>query len=220
MPKPHVGLFVVCISVVAGACANGDATRSAAVSGAPPARSSEAADRASSGARPSAATDICSLLPAKEVTEIAGLPIDRVEKKPDGCEWYANAAAQQQRGAETARDTFKQLSAQEPKSADEGVKKMENLFNGLQGAVGPNKPVFAVTVQHGDVDQAEALLRGIVSMNGGHLDTIDGLGDRAFGGPMAAFFYVRKGPALITFGGIGSREQTIALARRIVPRIQ
>ena len=57
-------------------------------------------------------------------------------------------------------------------------------------------------------------------MNGGDVDAIDGLGDRAFGGPMAAFFYVRKGPALITFGGVGSREQTIALARRIVPRIQ
>jgi hypothetical protein len=187
----------------------------------PAARSSETADRTGAG-RPSttAATDVCGLLPAAEVTEVTGLPIERVQKKPDGCEWYATATAQQQKGVDTARDTFKKLSAQEPKTADEGVKSVQDIFNGLRGAAGPNQPVFAVTVQHNDVDQAEALLRGTVAMNGGHVDAIDGLGDRAFAGPMGAFFYVRKGAALITFGGVGSRDQTIALARRIVPRIQ
>ena len=212
-------LIAVTVLVAGLACANcaGSADPAHSSAGPPAARANEPADRAAPAEPPG---DVCALLPAKEVTEITGLPIDRVEKKPDGCEWYAPAAAQQQKGAETVRDTFKQLSAKEPKSADEGVKRMENLFNGLQGAVGPNKPVFAVTVQHKDADQAELVLRGTVSMNGGHVDAIEGLGDRAFGGPMGAFFYVRKGPALITFGGIGSREQTIALARRIVPRIQ
>jgi hypothetical protein len=214
-------LLLIAIAAVAAslACAgcNGSADAGHSSAARPATRSSEPADRAAP-AEP--ALNVCTLLPAKEFTEITGLPIERTEKKPDGCEWYAPAAAQQQKGADTVRDTFTQLSAKEPKSADEGVKRMENLFNGLQGAVGPNKPVFAVTVQHGDVDQAELLLRGTVSMNGGHVDAIEGLGDRAFGGPMGAFFYVRKGPALITFGGIGSREQTIALARRIVPRIQ
>ena len=201
------------------ACANcAGSTDAGHSSAAPPAaRANEPADRPAPAEPPG---DVCALLPAKEVTEITGLPIERVEKKPDGCEWYAPAAAQQQKGADTVRDTFKQLSAKEPKSAEEGVKSMSNLLNGLQGAVGPNKPVFAVTVQHKDADQAEAVLRTTVSMNGGHVDAIEGLGDRAFGGPMGVFFYVRKGPALITFGGIGSREQTLALARRIVPRIQ
>jgi hypothetical protein len=214
-------VLIAVTTLVAGlAAANctGSADPAHSSSAAPQAaRANEPADRA---APAEAQGDVCALLPAKEVTEITGLPIDRVEKKPDGCEWYANAAAQQQKGAETTRDTFKQLSAQEPKSAEEGVKRMSNLLNGLQGAVGPNKPVFAVTVQHKDADQAEAVLRGTVSMNGGRVDAIEGLGDRAFGGPMGVFFYVRKGPALITFGGIGSREQTLALARRIVPRIQ
>jgi hypothetical protein len=220
MPKLHARAFAIFISVLmASGCANSrDAPKPAA------ARPSETADATAPGARPSAAaepsSDVCALLPAKEVTEITGLPIERVEKKPDGCEWYAPAAAQQQKGADTVRDTFKQLSAKEPKSAEEGVKRMGDLLNGLQGAVGPNKPVFAVTVQRKDADQAEAVLRTTVSMNGGHVDAIEGLGDRAFGGPVGVFFYVRKGPALITFGGIGSREQTIALARRIVPRIQ
>ena len=214
-------LLIAVTTLIAGlACANcagsADPAHSSSAA-APAARASEPADRA---APSEPALDVCALLPAKEVTEITRLPIDRVEKKPDGCEWYANAAAQQQKGADTVRDTFKQLSAQEPKSAEEGVKRMGNLLNGLQGAVGPNKPVFAVTVQHKDADQAEAVLRTTVSMNGGHVDAIEGLGDRAFGGPVGVFFYVRKGPALITFGGIGSREQTIALARRIVPRIQ
>ena len=80
--------------------------------------------------------------------------------------------------------------------------------------------MFAVTVQRGDVDQAELVLKSTVAMNGGRLEPIEGLGDHAYAGPMGAFFYVRKGPALISFGGIGTREQTLALARRIVPKIQ
>lgn len=54
----------------------------------------------------------------------------------------------------------------------------------------------------------------------GGLEPIDGLGDRAFMGAMGAIFYVRKGATLITFGSTATREQTIALARRIVPRIK
>lgn len=216
--KPLPIAVAVLAAGLASAHCTGPADPARSSSAAPPAaRANEPADRA---APAESSSDVCALLPAKEVSAITGLPIDRVEKKPDGCEWYANPAAQQQRGAETTRDTFKQLSAQEPKSAEEGVKRMSNLLNGLQGAVGPNKPVFAVTVQHKDADQAEAVLRTTVSMNGGKVDTIEGLGDRAFGGPVGVFFYVRKGPALITFGGIGTREQTLALARRIVPRIQ
>ncbi len=207
-------------ALIAAACANsGDPPKASVATTAPPAaRSSEAADRTGRAFVPAA--DICALLPAAEVTEITKLPVDRVEKKPDGCEWYANAAAQQQRGADTARDTFKKLSAQEPKTADEGVKSVQNLFNGLRGAVGPNQPIFAVTVQRDAADQAELLLKGLTGMNGGRVETIEGLGDRALAGPMDAFFYVRKGTTLITVAGIGTREQTIALARRIVPRIQ
>jgi hypothetical protein len=37
---------------------------------------------------------------------------------------------------------------------------------------------------------------------------------------MGAIFYVRKGSTLITLGSTTTREQTIAFARRIVPRIE
>jgi hypothetical protein len=218
MREKSLLLSVVVSAVAVTACANaGGSTDAGRTSAAPPAaRSSEVADRA---APRETERDVCALLPAKEVTEITGLPIERVQPSRR-LRVYANAAAQQQKGAATTRDTFNKLNAQEPKTAQDGVHSMENLLNGLRGAAGPNQPVFAVTVQRGDVDQAEALLRSTVAMNGGQVDAIDGLGDRAFGGPMGAFFYARKGAVLITFGGIGSREQTIALARRIVPRIQ
>lgn len=171
------------------------------------------------------ARDLCALLSAKEIEEITGLPIERAEKKPNGCEWYANAAAQQQKGADTARSTFEKLSKEEPKSAQEGVHSMENLLKGLGGAVAPDKPLFAVLVQRENADQGEMLLKGTVAVNGGGspgggLEPIDGLGDRAFMGAMGMLFYVRKGAVLITLGGMGTREQTIALARRIVPRIE
>jgi len=216
-------ILVLSLALTGAACgyAGAPATHADA-STAPAGRANEAAERTARGERPSGpSADVCALLPAAEVSEVTGLPIDRVQKKPDGCEWYARPDTQRQKGVDTARETFKKLSAEEPKSADEGVKSVQNIFNGLRGAASPTQPVFAVTVQHGDVDQAELFFKGAAAMNGsGHLDAIEGLGDRAFAGPMGAFFYVRKGAALITFGGVGSREQTIALARRIVPRIQ
>jgi hypothetical protein len=170
------------------------------------------------------AKDVCALLSAKEIEEITGLPIERAEKKPNGCDWYAKPAAQQQKGADTVRDTFAKLNKEEPKSAQELVGSMQNLLKGVGGAVAPDKPLFAVLVQKDNADAAEAMLKTTVAISGGSaagggLEPIDGLGDRAFIGAMGAIFYVRKGPTLITFGSMGTREDAIALARRIVPRI-
>ena len=184
-----------------------------------PARASELAD-----SPPAQAPDVCALLSAKEIEEIVGVPLERAEKKPNGCDWYANAAAQQQKGADTARGTLARLMKEEPKSAQDGVKTMENLMKSLGGAVAPNKPLFAVLVQRENADAAEAMLKTTVAVNGGSagggLEPIEGLGDRAFIGAMGAIFYVRKGNTLITLGSMTTREQAIALARRIVPRIK
>jgi hypothetical protein len=180
---------------------------------------------ASQGAsRAPAERDLCALLSAKEIEEIAGVPVERAEKKPNGCEWFANAAAQQQKGGDTARSTLAKLSKEEPKSAQEVVGGMENLLKGLGGAIAPDKPLFAVTVQWENADQGEMTLKGTVAISGagapgGGLEPIEGLGDRAFMCAMGMLFYVRKGPALIMFGSMGAREQTIALARLVVARI-
>ena len=171
------------------------------------------------------AQDLCALLSAKEIEEIAGVPIERAEKKPNGCDWYANAAAQQQKGADTVRDTFTKLNKQEPKSAQELVGSMQNLLKGAAGTASPDKPLFAVLVQRENADAAEATLKATVAITGGGapgggLEPIEGLGDRAFTGAIGAIFYVRKGSTLITLGSSAAREQTIAFARRIVPRIK
>lgn len=170
-------------------------------------------------------SDVCSVISLAEVTEGLGVAIERADKKPDGCEWYANPAALQQKGADTVRGTFAKLSKQEPASAEEGARSMESMLKGLTGAVAPNKPVFGVIVNWEDGDQAEAMFKTTMAVNGrglpgGSLEPIEGLGDRAFMGPMGAFFFARKGPMFINFGyGIGTREQAIALARRFVSRI-
>jgi hypothetical protein len=186
-----------------------------------------ASDRKPAGGdqpRAAATEDVCALLSSKEIEEIAGVPIERADKKPNGCDWYANAAAQQQKGADTARGTLASLMKEEPKSAQDGVKTMENLMKGLGGAVAPTKPLFAVLVQRENADAAEAMLKTTVAVNGGSagggLEPIEGLGDRAFIGAMGAIFYVRKGNTLITLGSMTTREQAIALARRILPRIE
>ena len=207
-----------------------------ATAGGPPAKTSELADSSPANGRKPAnrdrprgdaadAPDVCALLSAKEIEEIAGVPIERAERKPNGCDWYGNAAAQQQKGADTARGTLANLMKEEPKSAQDGVKTMENLMKGLGGAVAPNKPLFAVLVQRENADAAEAMLKTTVAVNGGSatgggLEPIEGLGDRAFIGAMGAIFYVRKGNTLITLGSMTTREQAIALARRLVPRIE
>jgi hypothetical protein len=112
----------------------------------------------------------------------------------------------------------------EPKTEQDTVKSMENLLKGVTGAVTPNKPLFAVLVQRDNADAAETMLKTTVAVNGGGagggLEPVEALGDRAFIGAMGAIFYVRKGATLIQFGSMTTREQSIALARRIVPRIE
>jgi len=229
-----VALFAAVAAVGCVKDAGKDQDKTASVKG--PARTGELADsppatdrtrRVPDQARAAAAegSDVCALLSAKEVEEIAGVAIERAEKKANGCEWYPNAAAQQQKGADTVRDTFATLNKQEPKSAQELVGSMQNLLKGVGGTVAPDKPLFAVLVQRENADAGEAMLKTTVAVggggaSGGGLEPVDGLGDRAFIGAMGAIFYVRKGATLITFGSMATREQTIALARRIVPRIK
>ena len=186
-----------------------DAGRSAKAS-----RSSDAAER-----------DLCALVTIKEASDLAGLPIDRAEKKPNGCEWYANASARQQQGADAVRGAFQQLTKQEPKNAQEGVRAMESMLSGMRGAASPATAVFGVTAQWENGDQGEAMMKGTVAVNsggapGGQLEPVEGLGDRAYWGPMGSFLLVRKGPAVLMFGSaLGSRDRAVAIARLIVQRI-
>lgn len=217
------GVVVLSLGLIAAGCVKGaEAPKTTAGSSGPPAaRSSEAADRTSAGVPPA---DACALLPASEVTQVIGLPIERVQKKDDGCEWYANTAAHQQKGVDTVRGTFAKLSKEEPKSAEDGVRSMQNMLKGMTSAASPDKPVFAVDIRWKDGDQAEAMIKSTIGVlsggaPGGRLEPIEGLGDRAYAGPADVIFYVRKGSAFLTFGSLGTREQTLALMRRVVQRI-
>src|SRR5262249_32675341 len=114
----------------------------------------------------------------------------------------------------------------EPKTADEGVRSMENMLKGLTGAAAPNRPFFGVTVEWERGAEAEATMKGTIAavgggMPGGKLEPVEGLGDRASWGQAGMFLYVRKGSAFLTVGmNAGTREQAIELAKIIVPRLQ
>lgn len=73
---------------------------------------------------------------------------------------YANAAAQ-------VRHTFSTLTKQEPKSTEDGVRKMEDVLKGVTSVVDPSKPLFAVSVQWENADQAEAIVKTTVGVVGG-----------------------------------------------------
>lgn len=231
-----IRLFVALTTIASIGCVTGSESKPDPNdrAGRTAAASSEAADAAAPGGRAptereSAADtnsrDLCALLAPKELTEITGVEIERAEKTPNGCEWYANAAAQQQKSADNARTTLKKLTGQEPKSATEGVRMFEDLLKGVGGAAAPTKPIFAATVHWNAGDGAETMLKGTVAANSaglpnGGLEPIEGLGDRAFIGAMGMLFYVRKGSTLVLFGAMGiTREQEIALARKFVSRL-
>src|SRR3989304_5302659 len=153
-------LLAIAVASLAGACTKGSETQT----NPPPASSKSAAGPASQPAPSQAAArparDACALLSAAEATEITGLPIERVEKTTDGCAWYANAAAQREKGTASVAGTFEKMSKQEPASAEEGMRSVESMLKGMIGAAGPSGPLFAVSVQSENADQAEAILKG------------------------------------------------------------
>ena len=220
-------LLAIAVASLAGACTKGSETQT----NPPPASSKSAASPASQPAPSQAAArparDACALLSAAEATEITGLPIERVEKTTDGCAWYANAAAQREKGTASVAGTFEKMSKQEPASAEEGMRSVESMLKGMIGAAGPSGPLFAVSVQSENADQAEAILKGTVAVVGAgtpaaKLEPVEGLGDRAYWGPVGSFLLVRKGPVLFNLGlqtFSGTREQALALARRMVSRL-
>jgi hypothetical protein len=174
------------------------------------------------------ARDVCALITLAEASQITGLTVERAEKTPDGgCAWHVNAAAQRQKGTATVTGTMEQLTKQEPASTEQGMRQVETMMKGLIGAVGPAGPLFAATVQWDNADQAEAMLKGTVAAVGAgtpanKLESLEGLGDRAYWGPVASFLLVRKGPVLLNLGLAsfsGSREQAVELARRMLSRL-
>jgi len=227
---------VITGACLAGACTKGPETQTSAPreAGKPAAGAASQSSRAPGAGAPAPAPttarptrDACALLSAAEATEITGMPIERVEKTADGCAWYAKAAAQREKSTASASGTFEKMSKQEPASAEEAMRNVETMLKGFIGATATSGPLFAVSVQSEQADQAEAILKGTVAVVGAgtpgeKLEPIEGLGDRAYWGPASSFLLVRKGPVLLNLGlrsFSGSREQAIALARRMVSRL-
>jgi len=227
-----VKLVVVALAAacLAAACGKGPEDRTSATrESAPP---KQPAPPPATGPAPSQTAarpgrDVCALLTAEDVATLAGIAIERVEKLPDACAWYANAAAQRQKGMGNIGETVEKMTKQEPASAQESQRNMEAILKGFVGAAAPSGPVFAVSVRSEGADQAEAMIKGTVAVvgggqPGGKLEPIDGLGDRAYMGPAGAFLYVRKGPAWVEFdlrSFTGTREQALALAGRLVSKL-
>jgi hypothetical protein len=235
-------LLTMTVAIVAGACLK-QPERNAAVTTASAERSgltpapaigslaTQTAGTAATGGSnaTSSATssrDVCALISNAELARVTGFPIERTEKTSDGCRWFANAAARQQRGQDEIRSTFEKMATQEPSSFQDGLRSMEGLIKGA-GGLASSGLLFTATVQWTGADEAEATLQTTTAvlgagLPGGQLEPVQGLGDRAFMGPMGSLLYVRKGAAwleldLRTFPG--SREQALQIARRLLSKI-
>ncbi len=171
------------------------------------------------------APDVCALLSAKEIEEIAGVPIERAEKKPNGCEWYANAAAQQQKGADTARGTFASLMKEEPKSAQDGVKTMRKPDEGPrwrgraeQAAVRRSGSAGERRCGGGHAEDDRSSQRRRRPAEGSNRSKAWATAHSSV--PWGRSSTFERATRLITLGSMTTREQAIALARRLVPRIE
>ena len=145
MKKVTLVALAITGACLAGACTKGpdtqtnaprESSKQAAGPASQPSRAPDAGTTSSTTQAPSQATarptrDACALLSAAEATEITGIPIERVEKTTDGCAWYANAAAQREKGTASVSGTFEKMSKQEPASAEEGVRNVETMLKGL-----------------------------------------------------------------------------------------
>lgn len=188
-------------------------------------RAATGPERSASSSQMRGSRDPCDLLSAGDIADVTTITVERVKKTPNGCEWYANPAVERGKSVEGARGTLETLMKREPKTAEDGMRSMTSLLKSATGAIDPGKPLFAVTVQWENADQAEATLRTPVNamgggLPGGGLEPVPGLGDRAFIGAADALFYARKGDTLVMFGWtVATREQAIALAKRVISRI-
>lgn len=188
-------------------------------------RPATGSERSASASRLRGTRDPCDLLSTGDIAEVTTIKVERVKKTPNGCEWYANPAVERDKSVEAARGTLETLMKSEPKTAEDGMRSMTSLLKSATGAIDPGKPLFAVTVQWENADQAEATLRMPVNavgggLQGGGLQPVPGLGDRAFIGAADALFYARKGDTLVMFGWtVATRDQAIALAKKVISRI-
>jgi hypothetical protein len=226
---------VVLVVALAGAClatgcGKGPQDRTSATrESAPPKPAARPPDPAPAPAQTAArpGRDVCALLTTEELSQLAGVAIERVEKLSDGCAWYANAAAQQQKGMANVGEMFDKMTKKEPATAEENQPNMEAMLKGIIGAAGKGGPLLTVSVQSEGADQAEAMIKGTVAvvgggMPGGKLEPIEGLGDRAYMGPAGSSLYVRKGTAWVQFDlrtFSGSREQALEVAKRLVSKL-
>jgi hypothetical protein len=185
--------------------------------------------RGTGGATGSAAAparDVCALISSADLAAITGFAVERVEKTSDGCSWFANAAARQNRGQDDIRGTFEKLAKQDPASFQEALRTMEGITRGV-GGLASSGLLLTATVQWTGADEAESTLKGTMTiigagLPGGQLEPVEGLGDRAYMGPAGSFLYVRKGAAwlemdLRTFPG--PREQAIQIAQHLLSKM-
>jgi hypothetical protein len=197
-----------------------------ALAGAAPSGSAQTTPAATGGSTAASARDVCALISNAELAGITNLAIERSEKTADGCQWFTAAAARQQRGQDDIRGTLEKMTKQEPSSFEEGLRNMEGLLKGV-GGLASSGLLLTASVQWTGGDKAEETLKTTFAMMtagmpGGKLEPIEGLGDRAYVGPMGSLLYVRKGAAwleldLRTFPG--SRDQAIQIARRLLSKM-
>jgi hypothetical protein len=174
-----------------------------------------------------AGRDACQLLTSAEITEVTGLPVSRMERGTDGCQWFTDEAAREKQTDATRNATLKKMSQGEPKSFEESQQNVENVFKNLGMPVQARGPLVSLSVNWKNGAEAEQGIKGGMAAAGGgtpggRLEPVAGLGDRAYFGPVGSFLYVRKGPALVSFdlrSFPGTRDQAVTLARKVVSKI-
>jgi hypothetical protein len=188
---------------------------------------------------PARRLNACDLISKDEISQIVGIPIDRVEGGRPGvkstCTFYSSAAPDQSVNA--AGEAIRKLQESKGNTPEDQQKAMAELGKVVRGFSGSQANGFVVSIET-DSDNAKGTMAAVkiamLAMTGGMVDKtkenemkmlredIKGVGDEAIMGPLASLFVFRKGNVAVTIDGralTGGRDMQIAIGKRIADRL-
>ena len=179
-------------------------------------------------------TDPCALLSRQEAAELLGVPIERVAPNAQsGCDYFTAPVSQQARQQDVAK-RFLDIArgGSEPQVADgdaAGVARQTGLGD-LVKSVGtatrdPKAPYFSFSVNWTGGRAGLARLKTTIGAQSAGVrttETLAGVGDDAFLGPLDTVLMFAKGDVGVTLGLANvpkARDKGIAIAKRIASRL-
>lgn len=189
-------------------------------------------DGASYGPALTRKSDVCGLLSKEELTRLAGVNVTRTESGENSCAYFAEGAQVAESGEKAAEEALEKLKGAQPQDAGQARALIEQLGKGMAAAAQGASPqgerlALKVTVNWGQASTMEPAYKiAMKAMTGGlpgakYSEEIQGVGDRAYSGPMGLGLFFVKGDAWVEVAmpAASSSDVVLETARKIATRL-